>query len=258
VLDATKHLHVLQQEWQQCTNCDLGKRRMSAKRGGNFVFGEGVKGRLMVIGGGPDIDDDASGVPFSGDAGALLRNVLKEAGLEGQYYLTNTVACRSCSQRYNSEGQPEFWRGGEPAIFDHEPFDRHYEECRPRLFEEIYIVDPLLIITLGSVATEVVTRKKLPLQDGEPAVARIPGAGRLPRLTEKKKQWYRKVGGSWVLPSDQNYVEYMVIPTFHPSHVLRQEQDQRNDSPFSVFVKTFKKARGIYNKYMEEIGVPNE
>jgi hypothetical protein len=116
----------------------------------------------------------------------------------------------------------------------------------------------IIIVTLGGVATEVVTRKKVSVQaaSGEPVAAKIPGAGSLPRLTEKKKQWYRKVRGSWVLPVDQNQVEYLCIPTMAPSAVLRSDRDQRGDAPLAKFVKAFEIVRDIYAKYMEEVGTP--
>ncbi len=256
--DANKHLHVLRQEWENCTACGLGQRRAAATRGGAFVFGEGVTGRIMIIGGGPDKDDDASGRPFSGEGGQFLHKVIKHIGLENQCYFTNTVSCRSCSQDVDSEGQLKTWSNGDPAIKDHDPFGPDYEACRPRLYEEIYIVDPLIIITLGNVATEVVTKVRGSIggREGEPQTVKIPGAGYTARLTEKKKQWHRKVRGQWVSPVDQNMVDYLCIPTKNPSFVLREGADQREGSPMKLFVRSFERARDIYFKYMSEVGTP--
>lgn len=238
--------------------CELGKRRRTAQKGGAFVFGEGTPGRIMVIGGGPTKDDDISGRPFSGDPGQFLHKVVKAVGLEGHCYFTNTVSCRSCSQDVDSEGQLKTWSNGQPAIKDHDPFADYYEACRARLYEEMYIVNPVIIITLGGVATEVVTRVRggIGVREGEPQLIKIPGAGFVPRLTEKKGLWHRKVRGQWVSPVDQNMVEYLCIPTKSPGFVLRDEADQRMDSPLKSFVRAFERTRDIYSKYMAEVGTP--
>ena len=57
------------------------------------VFGEGtVAARAMLVGEQPGDAEDVRGRPFVGPAGALLRRVLGEVGLdEGDVYLTNAV-----------------------------------------------------------------------------------------------------------------------------------------------------------------------
>ena len=256
--DASKHLHVLRQEWENCTACALGEYRVSARRGGNFVFGEGPTGRIMFIGSGPAKEDDEAGRPFMSDGGDLLRRVLKHLDLEGHSYLTNIVSCRSCSQSYDGEGQPKTWGDGSPAIQDRDPFGPEYEACRARLYEEIYIVDPIVIVTMGGVASEVVSKQHVAVmtKGGEPLKVQIPGAGFVPRLTEKKKEWYRKLRGTWVAPVDQNMVDYLCIPTYAPGFVAREEADKREDAPLRKFVQAIEVAKGVYTKYLTEVGTP--
>ena len=70
-----------------CRRCDLWRDATQV------VFGEGrVAARAMLVGEQPGDAEDVRGRPFVGPAGALLRRVLGEVGLdEGDVYLTNAV-----------------------------------------------------------------------------------------------------------------------------------------------------------------------
>lgn len=68
------------------------------KRGArNLVFADGTFGaRVMVIGEAPGRDEDRSGLPFAGDTGVLLDNMLKAIDLSRaeSVYLTNVLPWR--------------------------------------------------------------------------------------------------------------------------------------------------------------------
>jgi uracil-DNA glycosylase family 4 len=64
------------------------------------VFGRGnPQAPVMIIGEAPGAEEDARGEPFVGQAGLLLDRMLKEAGLEGRVFLTNTVFWRPPGNR---------------------------------------------------------------------------------------------------------------------------------------------------------------
>jgi uracil-DNA glycosylase family 4 len=74
-----------------CPACDLATTRTKV------VFGDGnADSPLMLIGEGPGMNEDATGLPFVGRAGTLLDECLREAGmLRKHIYLTNVVKCRA-------------------------------------------------------------------------------------------------------------------------------------------------------------------
>ena len=155
-----------------------------------------MRGLIVFCGGGADKDDEREGRVFVGKAGRLIRQLVKRFDLESAAYYTNAVACRSCAQDFDSECHTKFWeneRGKVPAIFDRDAVPMQMEACNPRLMQEIYMVDPLFIVTLGGAATQAVVGKSS--DSMETQVAKVPGAGYLPVLTDKKKQWIRKLKG---------------------------------------------------------------
>lgn len=254
----SKSLRVLKEEWQECTKCDLGVRRQEV--GGHFVFGEGKPGGIMFIGEGPGEHEEKEGHPFVGQAGQLLRGAITKLGIT-DYYISNLVACRSCQQAHSGQGEPiTRWnkrlRVNEPLMRDEPPFPMHIQACLPRLHEEIYLVDPLLIITLGAEATKELTGEKsvsITTACGIPKIVEIPGAWRVASLTEKKKAWIRKAGGQLVMPTEENVVSYLTIPMLHPAYVLRKHADKTLGNATATFIKDLKAAVAIYDRYQFEV-----
>lgn len=253
VPDYGKSLHQLRQEWETCTACDLGAYRQHV--GGDFVFGEGLPDRIMLIGKGPGKDEEKEGRPFIGGSGQLLRRALNDLNMMDMVYLTNCVACRSCAQAYNGEGQPVTMNNGKPRIIDQPPSPQQVQSCSARLYEEVYIVDPVLIVALGGTAAEMLLRKPISIQSecGSTKLVRIPGGGWVPQLTEKKQQWRHKVRKEWVSPVMQNQVEYLCVPCLHPDFVARNIEDKRKGSPLEQFMSALQLARDVYNKYVNEV-----
>ena len=248
---------MLREEWEDCTKCALGERREAVS--GGFVFGEGIERGIMFIGEGPGKDEENHGRPFVGKSGQLLRSAIAKLGLD-RYYLSNTVACRSCGQAHDSEGNPMYWKdrrtgASVPRIVDQAPFPVQAAACAPRLYEEIYLVDPMLIVALGGGAATALARKSVSILEnsGVTRTITIPGAGRRPVLTEKRKLWARKVRGEMVTPVEQTPVEYLMMPIVHPAYVLRKQADVRAGNPLQVFVESMKKAAYIYDRYMHEV-----
>lgn len=253
--DANKRLEVLRSEWKDCVRCELGVRRQTYD--GAFVFGEGVRRGIMFIGEGPGEKEELSGRPFVGPSGGLLRGLIQKLGL-ADFYISNLVACRSCAQAQTADGEPVFIpgkRGGppKPRWADQPPIPEAWRACLPRLYEEIYLVDPRVIVTLGATAAEVLLGKKIAITQkrGEPERLSIPGASFSAAMTEKKHTWLRKVDGQWVTPTEQNMVHYYCIPTLHPAYVLRKLGDLHpDDSPYQKLVEDVRLAIKVYEEFM--------
>lgn len=109
--------------------CDLKKTAT------NIVFGDGyIDAKIMLIGEAPGAEEDEQGIPFCGDSGKLLDNMLASIGLsrEKNVYITNTI----------------FWRP--PA--NRRPTKEEIALCRPFVEQHIALVKPKLLILVGSTA----------------------------------------------------------------------------------------------------------
>jgi len=116
----------LRQKVATCQACDLHKTRT------NTVFADGLApARVMFIGEAPGFHEDEEGVPFVGQAGALLTDIIQKGmGLpRAEVVIANTLKCRPPENR------------------DPSPMEKAL--CAPFLQEQIELVNPELIIALG-------------------------------------------------------------------------------------------------------------
>jgi uracil-DNA glycosylase family 4 len=129
-------LSSLREKLLDCGACGLHKGRT------NLVFGEGdPAGNLMFVGEGPGADEDRTGRPFVGRAGALLTKIIQAMGLErDNVYIANIVKCRP------------------PGNRDPEPDE--IAACLPNLEKQIDIIKPRVICALGRVATQVLVGER--------------------------------------------------------------------------------------------------
>ncbi len=176
----TERLAALSKKIHACRLCSLGASRLNA------VPGVGsAEARVMFIGEGPGFDEDHKGEPFIGRSGQLLDKIMESIGLSRQtVYIANTVKCHPMKDPSNPEA-----RGN-----DRPPTPEEMAACRPFLDEQINIIEPKIIVTLGASAL------KAMLGDGPP-------------ITKVRGQWreYRPAGGAAV----------KLLPTFHPAALLR-------------------------------------
>ena len=138
--DRAAALDAIRQEIGDCTRCPLayaGRRKI--------VFGDGdANASLMFVGEGPGADEDASGVPFVGKAGQLLNNMIQAMGLKREeVYIANIVKCRPPGNRVP------------------EPVEAN--TCDPFLLQQIDVVQPKVIVALGSTAAMYLLGVKQPL-----------------------------------------------------------------------------------------------
>lgn len=112
----------------------------------NTVFSDGnPQAQIMFIGEAPGANEDAQGIPFCGDSGKLLDNILKSIGLtrEKNIYITNTV----------------FWRP--PG--NRRPSDDEIRICLPFVEKHISIINPKLIVLVGATALYSLLQIKEPI-----------------------------------------------------------------------------------------------
>ena len=257
--DYRKSLHVLNEEWSDCTRCSLGERRDEV--GSSIIRGEGVTGGVMFIGKGPSREDELAGGPFTDKPklpGRVLRHVIKKLNIP-RVYITNVVSCRSCAPDYDNEGQPVYRKDFKTGILklqikDQAPTPGQVKACLARLHEEIYLVDPDIIIALGGAAAEALTRRSVSIQseNGTTVTIRVPGAGRRPSITEKRQVWARKVKGALVLPSVRAEVEYLMVPLLDPAYIISKGVDARMGNPVQVFIEGMLNAMRAYDRYLFE------
>ena len=118
-----------------CTRCPLAAGRTQV------VFGSGDPAAdLMFVGEAPGFHEDKQGVPFVGQAGQLLEQLLNGIGLSRtDVYIANVLKCRPPGNR---DPQPD-----------------EIEACESHLFRQIELIRPALVATLGNFATKLLSGK---------------------------------------------------------------------------------------------------
>lgn len=104
----------------------------------------------MFIGEGPGYQEDLQGRPFVGKAGKLLDEMLAHIGLKREsVYITNVVKCRPTA---NDPERPELPK-------DRKPTEEEIAACTPYLDEQIELIKPKIVCTLGDTAMSYILRK---------------------------------------------------------------------------------------------------
>jgi uracil-DNA glycosylase family 4 len=159
-------LEVVAAEAATCVRCGLAETRTQV------VFGVGdPHADLLFVGEGPGADEDRLGEPFVGRSGKLLDQlVLEEMGLtRDRFYIANVVKCRPPDNR--------------------DPRPDEIEACRPWLDQQLALIAPRVVVTVGNFAT----RTLLQTRDG---------------ITKVRGRSYP-------------FGAAVLIPTFHPAAILR-------------------------------------
>lgn len=255
--DFRKTLEQLRGEWIGCRRCTLGEKRDNT--GGRLVFGEGRTGGILFVGEGPGMMEAEEGRPFIGPSGGVLRKAINRLGLAECSYITNVVSCRSFGPKLDNAGQvmTRFNRktgGSEIVLQDEAPPVQAVNACLSRLYEEIYLVDPTLVVALGGEAAKALLRRPVQVTErrGTTTQINIPGVWANPDLTSKGV-WARRQRGVVTYPTSQNYVGYLMFITIHPSYVLRNQADQSYGNPLQVFIEDMNTIAEIYYRNMKEV-----
>jgi uracil-DNA glycosylase len=134
-LAGVETLHALGEQVSVCTRCRLAQTRTQV------VFGVGnPHADLMFVGEAPGFHEDKQGLPFVGQAGKLLDQLLAGIGLDRSHvYIANVLKCRPPGNR---DPQPD-----------------EIESCEPHLFRQIELIEPKVVATLGNFATKLLSGK---------------------------------------------------------------------------------------------------
>jgi uracil-DNA glycosylase family 4 len=108
-----------------CFKCEIAKSRCKV------VPGEGAEDAdIMFIGEAPGWHEDQQGRPFVGPAGQFLDKLLASINLDrGKVFIANVIKCRPTGNR--------------------DPLPTEISNCRPWLDQQIEIIKPRMIVTLG-------------------------------------------------------------------------------------------------------------
>ncbi len=141
-ISAKKSLSNLADEIKVCKKClDLVKTRKQPVAG----FGAS-QAKLIIVGYYPTPDGaEKKGIPFTDDEeGKIIRNAINQSGLslEDDVFLTYLVKCTP--------------RKGTELSNLIKPLEKHISNCINYLIEEISIITPHLIVTLGIGTTKII------------------------------------------------------------------------------------------------------
>ncbi|HET9793128.1 MAG TPA: uracil-DNA glycosylase [Thermoanaerobaculia bacterium] len=155
-----------------CPRCKLSSRRT------HLVFGQGnPRAALMFVGEAPGADEDAQGLAFVGRAGQLLTKIIEAIGLtRDDVFIANVLKCR-----------PPENRNPEPD---------EVAACLPYLREQIRLIAPRIIVTLGTFATQAILESEL-------SIGRLRGR-------------FHPLG------------PVRVMPTYHPAFLLRSPERKKD------------------------------
>ena len=172
-----------------CEKCELSRSRTHMV----WSRGNGAK-RILIVGEAPGESEDEVGLPFVGASGKMLERMLNSVGLESQRdcWIVNACKCRPPNNRT--------------------PTAKETDDCFPYLQAQIVELMPAVILALGDTSTK-----------------RLIGKSDF-KITNCRGKLYPLDLSKWHLPSvaEDSRVSQLesilVLPTFHPSYLLRNPQ----------------------------------
>ena len=156
-------------------NCELKKNST------NIVFSDGnPNANIMIVGEGPGANEDLEGVPFIGRTGELLDKMLSSINLDrDNVYISNVVNYRPPENR--------------------DPTEEEITRYLPYLIKHIEIINPQILILLGSTALNTII-------------------GKDENISDARGKWIEKKIGS---------CNIFIIASFHPAFLLRQPDQKK-------------------------------
>jgi uracil-DNA glycosylase family 4 len=163
--ESVAELEALAAEAAVCTRCALAETRTQV------VFGTGSPtASVMFVGEAPGYHEDQQGIPFVGAAGKLLDRLLGEIGVPREdVYIGNVLKCRPPGNR--------------------DPRPEEITACKGYLAEQIRLVDPVVVVTLGNFSTKLLLKRDVGIT----------------RTRGQVYPWWNR----------------HLVPTFHPAAALR-------------------------------------
>jgi len=171
----SEKLNKLKKKIELIKNCELKKNAT------NLVFSDGnINSKIMIIGEGPGANEDIEGKPFVGRAGKLLDKMLAAIKLDRtKVYISNVVNYRPPENR--------------------KPTELEIERYLPYLENHIEIINPKILILLGSTALNTLV--------GNEVV-----------ISKARGKWIQKQIGK---------AKPWIIASFHPAFLMRQPDQKK-------------------------------
>ncbi len=154
-----------------CNKCNIAQNRK------NIIFGEGsYNAKLIFIGDIPKTDEEKTEKPLAGEAGILLNKIISAMNLSlEQVYICNLLKCKIDKNIKNCE--------------------KEIKNCLPFLKDQIKKINPQIICTLGTMASQTILNNK---------------SG----ITGLRGKFHK-------------YNNIKVMPTFHPAELIENENKKR-------------------------------
>ena len=173
--DKSENLQRLRENINEIKNCKL------KENASNLVFSDGnPNSKVMIVGEGPGANEDKEGLPFVGRAGQLLDKMLHAINLSRKnVYITNVVNYRPPENR--------------------KPTEKEVERYLPYLKKHIEIIEPQIILLLGSTAMN--------------AILQVTDV-----ISKMRGKWYE---------IEINKCKISSIVSFHPAYLLRQPDQKK-------------------------------
>lgn len=242
-MDRLEEMTGLLTDWKSCKKCNLAQTR------NQIIFGDGAlkDGTIMIVGQCPGGTEDDTGVSYTGVSGELILEMLLHLNLDrpdiaeykvhknglmdfpglrsalcSYYYFTNALKCHPPSNANPTKAQ--------------------INACHDKLFAEIYVVDPTMIIALGKIAYQVLTgaRKGIASGRGKLCFTKVP---------TRLKGW----------PP----LQYRIMPCYHPSLLLRRADYRAKGHSKGTTETTFDdmkiahKVADLYNNINYGMSIPD-
>ena len=168
-------LENLKKQIAEIDACDL------KNHANQLVFSDGnFRSKIMLVGEGPGQKEDEIGKPFMGDAGKLLNKMLAAIDIKREsIYITNVVNYRPPNNR--------------------KPTTAEINKYSKFLYEHISIINPKILIIMGSTAMEALIGKNY-------------------KISKERGIWKDVIIKSKT---------YLSIVTFHPAYLLRQPDQKK-------------------------------
>ncbi|MSU48320.1 MAG: uracil-DNA glycosylase [Opitutus sp.] len=162
--------------------------RANVRPGKKIVLGVGaLEAKIMFVGEAPGAEEEIQGEPFVGPAGQLLTKMIQAMGLKrSEVYIGNIM---------NWRPQMPTVEGGE-QVGNRPPTQDEMRYCLPYLRAQIEVVNPALLVALGTTAAQ-----------------GLLGFGSFKMLGDIRGKWH-EFGGK------------PLMVTYHPSYILRSQSNR--------------------------------
>jgi uracil-DNA glycosylase len=178
--------------------------RASVRPAKKVVLGVGsLDAKIMFVGEAPGAEEEIQGEPFVGPAGQLLTKMIQAMGLKrSDVYIGNIMNWRP--QMPTVEGREQV--GNRP------PNEEEMRYCLPYLRAQIEVVNPDLLVALGSTAAQ-----------------GLLGFGSFKALGDIRGRWHEFAGKPLMI-------------TYHPSYILRNQSNRSKRMIWEDLLKVMERA----------------